>query len=198
MYVQLPSMLTVRHDAACVCVCVCVCEALHCTLLCCTVLFYTALYCTCTVLIELCCNSLCVQMSMSSSALYRPWWHIHTDTRSHTHTDTHTVSLKHPHFLININHPHLRPAELVCKIQVPLVMKASLMVLDVAERWARATYATTMSALSCVDYVFADSVLALHNDIILILYSSTVLILCIDTLYRYIYTDLSLTYIDPF
>jgi hypothetical protein len=62
--------------------------------------------------------------------------------------------------------------------------------------------ATTMSALSCVDYVFADSVLALHNDIILILYSSTmlilyygtVLILCIDTLYRYIYTDLSLTY----
>ena len=74
MYVQLPSVLTVRHDTACVCVCVCVCvcEALHCTLLCCTVLFYTALYCTCTVLIELCRNSLCVQMSMSSSALYRP------------------------------------------------------------------------------------------------------------------------------
>ena len=38
-------------------------------------------------------------------------------------------------------------------------------------------YATTMSALSCVDYVIADSVLVLHIDIILILYNCTILIL---------------------
>ena len=47
MYVQLPSVLTVRHDTACVCVCVCVKRY---TALCCAALYYTVQHCIARVL----------------------------------------------------------------------------------------------------------------------------------------------------